>query len=94
MAAEVEEVTDGLGKGIDKGIKEAVIAMKAYDFPTDHSCEGHLEGEHGLPYPWVRIYAPEPEGWQDSEEKQKEWTVENLKQQQKTPVWEFLLISA
>ncbi len=83
IAAEVEQITDSLGKGVDEGIKETVIALKAYEFPTDQSCEGHMEGEHDHPYPWMQIYAPEPEGWQEDEEKQKEWTRENLKEQQK-----------
>ncbi len=83
LTTEIEQITDGLGKGIDEGIKKSIIAMKAYEFSPDQSCEGHLEGDHGLPYPWVRIYASEPEGWKESEAKQKEWRMENLKEQQK-----------
>jgi len=83
LTQEVEQVKDGLDLGIDQGIKQSVVAFRAYDFPTSQSCEGHLEGEHGNPYPWVEVYAPEPEDWQENEEKQKEWTIENLKQQQR-----------
>jgi hypothetical protein len=83
LAAEVEGITDKLGLGIDSGIKESIVALKAYEFPTSQSCEGHLEGEHGLPYPWIEVYAPEPEGWKEDEEKQKEWRIANLKEQKK-----------
>ena len=83
IQAEVEAITDRLGLGIDKGIKESVIALKAFDFPTSQSCEGHLEGEHGLAYPWVEIYTPEPNGWEENEEKQREWKFANLREQQK-----------
>lgn len=51
MAAEVNQWTDGLGKPIDAGIKEAVIALNLLGFKTRQSCEGHLD--HGYPYPWV-----------------------------------------
>jgi hypothetical protein len=89
--ADVDKIADGLGKGIDGGIKEAVVAFSVYNFPTSQSCEGHDgEGEEkgGLPYPWVEIYAPEPEGWEDAEGKKKEelkreWTMENLRQQER-----------
>ena len=84
--ADVDKIADRLGKGVDEKIKEAVAAFIAYEFPTSGSCEGHLHEEgqekHGLPYPWVEIYAPEPEGLPDEEKKEK-WTIENLKYRQK-----------
>ena len=84
--ADVDKIADRLGKGVDGKIKEAVAAFMAYEFPTSGSCEGHLHEEgqekHGLPYPWVEIYAPEPEGLPDEEMKEK-WTIENLKHRQK-----------
>ncbi len=84
---EVEKIVDRLGKKIEGEIKEAVAAFRVSDFPTDGSCEGHIrrEGEkkHGLPYPWVDICAPAPEGWQESKEKQMEWKKENLVLQQR-----------
>jgi hypothetical protein len=85
--AEVDEITDRLGKGIDEKIKEPVAAFLIHGFTTSGSCEGHIaegyEEEHGLPYPWIEVYAPEPEGWQENEEKKHEWTIQNLKQQLK-----------
>ena len=85
--AEVNEIVDRLGKGIDEKIKEPVAAFLIHEFATSGSCEGHMaekgEGEHGLPYPWIEIYAPEPNGWRESEEKKREWAIQNLKQQQK-----------
>lgn len=85
--AEVNEITDSLGKGVDEKIKESVATFLIHEFTTSGSCEGHLtekgEDKHGLPYPWIEVYAPEPDGWKESEKKQKAWTIENLKQQQK-----------
>jgi len=82
-AKKVEKITDGLGLGIDQKIKETVIALIVNGFSTDASCEGHIEKEHGLPFPWVDIYAPEPEGWQKSDELKNQWRQENLKQREK-----------
>lgn len=85
--AEVNEIVDRLGKGVDEKIREPVGAFLVYEFTTSGSCEGHIaeegEDEHGSPFPWVEVYAPEPEGWKESEGKKQEWTIENLKQQQK-----------
>lgn len=85
--AEVEKNADRLGKGVDEKIKETIAAFMAYEFPTSGSCEGHLAEENkekrGLPYPWVEIEAPEPEGWRENEALEKEWTLENLNLQQK-----------
>lgn len=55
IRTEVEGITDGLGKGIDQGIKESVIAFIAFNIPTIQSCEGHLEENEGLPYPWLDV---------------------------------------
>lgn len=83
LEAEIEQITDRLGKGIDPEIKQSVVALKAFEFPTSQSCEGHLEGEHGSSFPWVEIYAPAPEGWREGDEKKKEWKEQNLREQQK-----------
>lgn len=85
---EVGALTDTLGKGIDEGIKPAVIAFRALDFPTSQSCEGHIretdnDDQWGETYPWIEVYAPEPEGWEDSPEIQQQWNEENLKEQQR-----------
>ncbi len=78
---EVEKIVDSLGHKIDKNIKETVVALKVYGFPTRASCEGHLDW--GEPFPWVGIRTPEPEGWKESEEKKEKWRKENLKQQKR-----------
>ncbi len=78
----VEKITDKLGKGIDEGIKESVTSLLAHEFPTSQSCAGHI-GERGASSPWVEIYVPGPKGWKEDEEKQQEWTAENLKQQKR-----------
>jgi len=53
----VDRLVDGLGKHIDKGIKETVIYIDALGFKTSMSCEGHKDW--GLPWPWVDITAPD-----------------------------------
>jgi len=53
MCADVDHWTDGLGRPIDKKIKEVVIALNMSGIKTEASCEGHLK--HGFPYPWVDI---------------------------------------
>lgn len=41
---------DKLGKPIDKGIFEGVLALNALGITTDMSCEGHLSYGTGAPY--------------------------------------------
>lgn len=86
--AEVDKIADKLGKGIDEKIKEAVVAFRVYGFITSQSCEGHIcevneKCRTGVPFPWIELYTPEPKGWKKSEEKKREWAIENLTQQQK-----------
>lgn len=50
-------VTDRIGRSIDKGIFDTVVALNALGIATSASCEGHLD--HGLPYPWVDVKEPE-----------------------------------
>lgn len=60
VRAGLEDVADGLGKGLDAGIVESVAALNAVGFETSGSCEGHAGW--GLPYPWVDVQASgEPE---------------------------------
>jgi hypothetical protein len=92
IVARVNQIVDGRGMGVDEGIKETVAVFLVHGFTTISSCEGHLtkegEEERGLPYPWVEVYAPEPEGWKDAEGKEKErleqeWRIKNFEQQRK-----------
>ena len=53
ISAQVEQITDKLGKPVDGGIKEAVVAFMVNDLTTESSCEGHLDW--GYPYPSVFI---------------------------------------
>src|SRR5579862_3856182 len=53
---EIDQLIDGLGLGIDEGIKETVVAFNMLGLNTSGSCEGHLD--HGLTTPWVDIEAP------------------------------------
>lgn len=82
---EVESITDRLGKGVDNNIQETVTALQVFGFPTSQSCEGHVgeEESHGATFPWVEIYAPEPAGWQSSQELKDQWKSENMHQRQK-----------
>jgi hypothetical protein len=51
--SEVEKITDGLGKKVDSGIKETVVAFLVNGIKTNGSCEGHLDrGNH---YPYIQI---------------------------------------
>ena len=43
---EIDQITDGLERGIDEGIKEMVIACHLHGLTTSQSCEGHLDDEH------------------------------------------------
>lgn len=78
---EINQLTDGLGWPVDEGIKECVTALQAYQFPTTASCEGHIEGNHGSPHPWINISVPKPLDWQDDNKKQEMKTA-NLKLQE------------
>lgn len=53
---EIEGITDKLGRGLDEGIKETVVAFTMNGLNTTASCEGHLD--HGDPTPWIDIGAP------------------------------------
>ncbi len=48
-------ITDRLGKGIDPGIFEAVVALRVLGIHTSGSCEGHEK--EGSPSPWIDIEA-------------------------------------
>ncbi|MGH2507769.1 MAG: hypothetical protein ACRDHZ_10270 [Ktedonobacteraceae bacterium] len=52
-AEQFRKMTDTLGKRIDDGIFEMVVALNVLGITTRQSCQGHLEW--GLPYPWVDI---------------------------------------
>lgn len=77
---EIESITDGLGKPIDNNIKQAVIALRVYGFPTTGSCEGHLDW--GLPYPWIDVNEEEPVDLVTNKSSQEAWRKANLHQQQ------------
>lgn len=84
---EVDKIVDGLGQGVDDGIKESVVAFVVHNFPTAASCQGHIAEDgtekRGEPYPWVDVCAPEPKGWEKSKKKKEQWVAENSKQRQK-----------
>lgn len=46
-------VTDRLGKKIDTGIFETVVALNVLGVETLQSCEGHIGW--GVPYPWINV---------------------------------------
>ncbi len=56
MYQRVDHSSDALGKGIDAGIAETVVALNVLGIPTTASCEGHLH--HGTGAPWVDIEDP------------------------------------
>jgi len=50
-------MTDKLGKPIDPGIFNTVVALNLFAIHTTQSCEGHLD--HGIAAPWVELQIPE-----------------------------------
>jgi hypothetical protein len=48
---EVDLIVDGLGRPVDGGIRDAVVALRLLGLDTSGSCEGHLD--HGMRAPWV-----------------------------------------
>ncbi len=48
---ELNKTVDGVGLGVDSGIKHSVAAFNSVGFKTSASCEGHTD--HGHPFPWV-----------------------------------------
>lgn len=82
---DVNRTVDGLGRPIDKGIRETIVFLWALGFRTSASCEGHLD--HGFPYPWVdfsvaELYDFRPP-YEMSEEERKEYRNKNLEQEKK-----------
>lgn len=60
----LDNISDGLGKPIDGGIKETVASFMVNGFSTQGSCEGHVEKRFGKRIkisPYVDIGMPEPE---------------------------------
>jgi hypothetical protein len=55
---ELECVRDGIGTGIDPGIKETVAVLQLLGVYTRQSCEGHLD--HGIAAPWIDLESPDP----------------------------------
>lgn len=53
VTEQMRRTLDGLGKGIDPGIFETVVALNVLGIPTVASCEGHLE--RAIAAPWVEI---------------------------------------
>ncbi len=67
LTEEVNQIKDRLGEGIDKDIKEAIIALKALEINTSQSCGGH-DGHDGHPEgtPFVDISAPDVDDLEES----------------------------
>ena len=53
VSDKMSQIRDGLGKRIDPGIVETVVALNVLGIPTVASCEGHLEW--GCASPWVDV---------------------------------------
>src|SRR6266849_9565031 len=53
MLSRVERMADGLGTGVDPGIKEMVAVLNCMELTTDGSCEGHLDGQSKAP--WIHF---------------------------------------
>lgn len=78
---------DGLGRPVDEGILETVVALNLFDFPTHASCEGHFNW--GNPYPWVDFVTPgECPGY---EEALAEFNREGQSEEEQEASWHRLL---
>ena len=55
MSEKIEQTTDALGKEIEPGIKDAVIASNLLGLHTSSSCEGHAD--RGMGAPWIQYRA-------------------------------------
>jgi len=53
VAEKMSKVTDRLGKPIDPGIFDTVVALNVLGFKTTMSCEGHAN--RGVAAPWIDI---------------------------------------
>lgn len=56
ISTQIDQITDGLGRPIDRDIRESVIAFNAFGFQTAQSCEGHSDRAAGNP--WIDIKTP------------------------------------
>jgi len=92
---EIDEIGDLEGRGIDEGIKEAVVAFNMHELPTHNSCEGHID--HGLPYPFVEVAADGEPVWRYEEQKKlfgqiaQEKSIADEKLDRKSPEWDVNL---
>lgn len=60
ISAEVDHITDKLGKPIDEGIKHAIISLRVFNFETSMSCEGHKD-QWGTGAPYIDIESKKAE---------------------------------
>lgn len=58
LEQQFKRTVDRLGKRIDSGILETVVALNAHRINTTASCEGHLDW--GAPYPWIDVDSANP----------------------------------
>ncbi len=74
---DLDKVVDGLGMGIDAGIKETVALLNLADVQTTASCEGHKNW--GYPYPWIDIGHPDAWGIYKQLDKIKDYESKEFK---------------
>lgn len=53
--AEIDQIRDAKGEGIDEEIKDVVVAFSLAGFPTLQSCQGHYGEEKGYGAPYIEI---------------------------------------
>jgi hypothetical protein len=80
------------GTGIDENVKEAVTAFNVHGLPTSNSCEGHLD--HGVPFSFAEIEAPNKPKWKYEGEKElfsavaREKNIPLEKTERQSPAWD------
>ncbi|ACL60563.1 hypothetical protein [Methylobacterium nodulans] len=61
MLGAVDAVRDRLGRPVDAGIRDTVVALNLLGLPTLQSCEGHVNAAgHGLAAPWIDLAVEGP----------------------------------
>ena len=65
---DLENIADGLGHGLDSGIKRTVLAIQLMGLETRLSCEGHTNWAHAAPNVFFEVPAPLPQELQHSQD--------------------------
>ncbi len=85
VSVNVDNIRDKLGKRVDAGIKEVLVALQVNDFQTTMSCEGHDEKGTGGPYidVGIPISAEQRSRYTELRDKEDQESIDSLRALQK-----------